>query len=62
MPKVEEQDWAKEKETDKPATATTVADEDMPMLISDSGEEQERGARKKIRMKKPTAPKPKCSK
>ena len=62
MPKVEKQDQAKEKETDKPATATTVADEDMPMLISNSEEEQERGARKKIRTKKPTAPKPQCRK
>ena len=56
MPKVEKQDQAKGKETDKPATATTAADEDMPMLISNSEEEQERGVRKKIRMKKPMAP------
>ena len=60
--KAEKQDQAKVKETDKPATATTVADEDMPMLISNSEEEQERGVRKKIRMKKPMAPKPKCRK
>ena len=59
MPKVEKQDQAKEKETDKPATTTTAAGEDMPTLISNSEEEQERGVRKKIRRKTPTAPKPK---
>ena len=37
-PKVEKKDMTKEKET---AAATTAEDEDMPMLISDSKEEQE---------------------
>ena len=58
-PKVDKQDMIKEKET---ATATTAENEDMPTLISDSEEEQEWGARKKIRTKNPVPPKPKCSK